>query len=88
MIIMVYHNNDPVVYHYFHFDIPCFPQALNHLGLCVVLDVVYNHLHGNGPFDDNSVLDKVRNFNLFSFRFPVYFIGGFSVFSGILFLCR
>ncbi|XP_057979256.1 pullulanase 1, chloroplastic isoform X3 [Malania oleifera] len=34
-------------------------QALNHIGLCVVLDVVYNHLHGSGPFDDNSVLDKI-----------------------------
>ncbi|XP_076946997.1 pullulanase 1, chloroplastic-like [Bidens hawaiensis] len=34
-------------------------QALNHIGLRVVLDVVYNHLHGNGPADDNSVLDKI-----------------------------
>ncbi|KAJ4720700.1 Pullulanase 1 chloroplastic [Melia azedarach] len=34
-------------------------QALNHIGLRVVLDVVYNHLHGSGPFDDNSVLDKI-----------------------------
>lgn len=34
-------------------------QALNHLGLRVVLDVVYNHLHGNGPHDRYSVLDKV-----------------------------
>uniref|UniRef100_A0A6N2M3E6 Glycosyl hydrolase family 13 catalytic domain-containing protein n=1 Tax=Salix viminalis TaxID=40686 RepID=A0A6N2M3E6_SALVM len=34
-------------------------QALNHIGLRVVLDVVYNHLHGNGPFDENSVLDKI-----------------------------
>ncbi|KDP30498.1 hypothetical protein JCGZ_16177 [Jatropha curcas] len=34
-------------------------QALNRIGLRVVLDVVYNHLHGNGPFDGNSVLDKV-----------------------------
>lgn len=34
-------------------------QALNHIGLRVVLDVVYNHLQGSGPFDDNSVLDKV-----------------------------
>lgn len=34
-------------------------QALNHIGLRVVLDVVYNHLHGSGPFDENSVLDKV-----------------------------
>lgn len=24
-----------------------------------MLDVVYNHLHGSGPFDENSVLDKV-----------------------------
>ncbi|XP_043704534.1 pullulanase 1, chloroplastic isoform X3 [Telopea speciosissima] len=34
-------------------------QALNRIGLRVVLDVVYNHLHGSGPLDDNSVLDKV-----------------------------
>ncbi|KAF6167691.1 hypothetical protein GIB67_017186 [Kingdonia uniflora] len=34
-------------------------QALNRLGLRVVLDVVYNHLHGSGPHDENSVLDKV-----------------------------
>ncbi|KAF9598351.1 hypothetical protein IFM89_027162 [Coptis chinensis] len=34
-------------------------QSLNRIGLRVVLDVVYNHLHGNGPHDDNSVLDKI-----------------------------
>ncbi|KAG8645291.1 hypothetical protein MANES_10G051700v8 [Manihot esculenta] len=34
-------------------------QAINRIGLRVVLDVVYNHLHGSGPFDENSVLDKV-----------------------------
>ncbi|KAK1409637.1 hypothetical protein QVD17_36166 [Tagetes erecta] len=34
-------------------------QALNCIGLRVVLDVVYNHLHANGPVDDNSVLDKI-----------------------------
>ncbi|KAL7614345.1 hypothetical protein Lser_V15G08164 [Lactuca serriola] len=34
-------------------------QALNFIGLRVVLDVVYNHLHGNGPVGDNSVLDKI-----------------------------
>ncbi|XP_038892369.1 pullulanase 1, chloroplastic [Benincasa hispida] len=34
-------------------------QALNQIGLRVVLDVVYNHLHGHGPFDPNSVLDKI-----------------------------
>ncbi|KAI5346028.1 hypothetical protein L3X38_013907 [Prunus dulcis] len=34
-------------------------QALNRFGLRVVLDVVYNHLHGSGPVDDNSVLDKI-----------------------------
>ncbi|RVW97678.1 Pullulanase 1, chloroplastic [Vitis vinifera] len=33
-------------------------QALNRIGFRVVLDVVYNHLHGSGPFDENSVLDK------------------------------
>ncbi|GJS41602.1 pullulanase 1, chloroplastic isoform X1 [Tanacetum coccineum] len=34
-------------------------QALNRLGLRVVLDVVYNHLHASGPTDDDSVLDKI-----------------------------
>ncbi|XP_052200202.1 pullulanase 1, chloroplastic isoform X2 [Diospyros lotus] len=34
-------------------------QALNHIGLRIVLDVVYNHLHGSGPIDENSVLDKI-----------------------------
>ncbi|PON33464.1 Glycoside hydrolase [Parasponia andersonii] len=34
-------------------------QALNHIGLRVVLDVVYNHLHGSGPSDENSILDKI-----------------------------
>ncbi|QHN78603.1 hypothetical protein HN51_055823 [Arachis hypogaea] len=34
-------------------------QALNHIGLRVVLDVVYNHLQGSGPFDEHSVLDKI-----------------------------
>ncbi|PWA76552.1 limit dextrinase [Artemisia annua] len=34
-------------------------QALNRLGLRVVLDVVYNHLHASGPTDDNSVYDKI-----------------------------
>ncbi|KAI3748562.1 hypothetical protein L6452_11718 [Arctium lappa] len=34
-------------------------SALNRLGLRVVLDVVYNHLHGSGPISDNSVLDKI-----------------------------
>ncbi|PIN04745.1 1,4-alpha-glucan branching enzyme/starch branching enzyme II [Handroanthus impetiginosus] len=34
-------------------------QALNRIGLRVVLDVVYNHLHASGPFDENSVLDKI-----------------------------
>ncbi|XP_022945721.1 pullulanase 1, chloroplastic [Cucurbita moschata] len=34
-------------------------QALNQIGLRVVLDVVYNHLHGCGPFDPSSVLDKI-----------------------------
>ncbi|KAL2899945.1 Pullulanase 1 chloroplastic [Bienertia sinuspersici] len=34
-------------------------QALNRIGLCVVLDVVYNHLNSNGPSDVNSVLDKI-----------------------------
>lgn len=34
-------------------------QALNRIGLRVVLDVVYNHLHASGPFDANSVLDKI-----------------------------
>ncbi|XP_022765473.1 pullulanase 1, chloroplastic isoform X2 [Durio zibethinus] len=34
-------------------------QALNHVGLHIVLDVVYNHLHASGPFDKDSVLDKI-----------------------------
>ncbi|GAB2222658.1 hypothetical protein Droror1_Dr00016778 [Drosera rotundifolia] len=34
-------------------------QALNHIGLRVVMDVVYNHVHGSGPSDEFSVLDKV-----------------------------
>lgn len=38
-----------------------FFQALNRVGLRVVLDVVYNHLHASGPFDRSSVLDKVVN---------------------------
>ncbi|KAI3472654.1 hypothetical protein Pfo_029175 [Paulownia fortunei] len=33
-------------------------QALNRIGLRVILDVVYNHLHASGPYDENSVLDK------------------------------
>lgn len=34
-------------------------QALNRIDLRIVLDVVYNHVHGSGPFDENSVLDKI-----------------------------
>ncbi|XP_073224055.1 pullulanase 1, chloroplastic isoform X2 [Cicer arietinum] len=34
-------------------------QALNRTGLRIVLDVVYNHLQGSGPFDEHSVLDKI-----------------------------
>lgn len=34
-------------------------QAVNRIGLRVVLDVVYNHLQGSGPFGENSVLDKI-----------------------------
>ncbi|KFK24885.1 hypothetical protein AALP_AA8G037300 [Arabis alpina] len=34
-------------------------QALNRIGLNVVLDVVYNHLHASGPHDKDSVLDKI-----------------------------
>ncbi|KAH9326336.1 hypothetical protein KI387_006514, partial [Taxus chinensis] len=34
-------------------------QALNHIGLRVILDTVYNHLHASGPNDKGSVLDKV-----------------------------
>ncbi|XP_038979468.1 pullulanase 1, chloroplastic isoform X2 [Phoenix dactylifera] len=34
-------------------------QAVNRIGLRVVLDVVYNHLAASGPLDENSVLDKV-----------------------------
>lgn len=35
-------------------------QALNRMGLRVVLDVVYNHLHGSGPSGYHSCLDKVQ----------------------------
>jgi len=45
----------------------CTFQALSHTGLRVVLDTVYNHLQGNGPFDEHSVLDKVRNYQEFFF---------------------
>ncbi|NP_001104920.1 pullulanase-type starch debranching enzyme 1 [Zea mays] len=34
-------------------------QALNRLGLRVVMDVVYNHLYSSGPFAITSVLDKI-----------------------------
>ncbi|EPS61390.1 hypothetical protein M569_13407, partial [Genlisea aurea] len=34
-------------------------QALNRIGLRVVLDVVYNHVYANGPYDEFSVLDKI-----------------------------
>ncbi|XP_073139703.1 pullulanase 1, chloroplastic isoform X2 [Henckelia pumila] len=34
-------------------------QALNRIGLRVVLDVVYNHLYASGPYDKDSVLDKI-----------------------------
>ncbi|KQJ81407.1 pullulanase 1, chloroplastic [Brachypodium distachyon] len=34
-------------------------QALNRLGLRVVMDVVYNHLNSSGPSGISSVLDKI-----------------------------
>ncbi|KAJ1270053.1 hypothetical protein BS78_06G025000 [Paspalum vaginatum] len=34
-------------------------QALNCLGLRVIMDVVYNHLYSSGPFSTTSVLDKI-----------------------------
>ncbi|MQL95806.1 hypothetical protein Taro_028473 [Colocasia esculenta] len=34
-------------------------QALNRIGLRVVLDVVYNHVHASGPHNDLSVLEQV-----------------------------
>nr|AHW98508.1 pullulanase precursor [Oryza brachyantha] len=34
-------------------------QALNRIGLRVVMDVVYNHLDSSGPFGVSSVLDKI-----------------------------
>ncbi|GAB2276821.1 Pullulanase 1, chloroplastic [Dionaea muscipula] len=34
-------------------------QALNRIGLRVILDVVYNHVYGSGPSDEYSVLDKI-----------------------------
>ncbi|KAJ6901773.1 hypothetical protein NC651_019520 [Populus alba x Populus x berolinensis] len=33
-------------------------DAIYFIGLHVVLGAVYNHLHGNGPFDENYVLDN------------------------------
>lgn len=38
-------------------------QALNRIGLRVVLDVVYNHIHGSGPSGIHSCLDKVITFS-------------------------
>ncbi|KAL9258456.1 Pullulanase 1, chloroplastic-like protein [Drosera capensis] len=35
-------------------------QALNRIGLRVAMDVAYNHVHGSGPSDEFSVLDKVK----------------------------
>ena len=37
-------------------------QALNRIGLRVVMDVVYNHLDSSGPCGISSVLDKVVTF--------------------------
>lgn len=54
-----YQQNE--MYHFF-----VYLQALNQIGLRVVLDVVYNHLHGSGPLDENSVLDKVIFYDWFS----------------------
>ncbi|KAI4339263.1 hypothetical protein MLD38_024223 [Melastoma candidum] len=34
-------------------------QALNQIGLRVIVDVVYNHLNASGPYDDSSILDKI-----------------------------
>ncbi|KAL3700593.1 hypothetical protein R1sor_018615 [Riccia sorocarpa] len=34
-------------------------QAINRMGLRVVLDVVYNHLHGSGPTGRHTVHDKI-----------------------------
>ncbi|KAL9258264.1 Pullulanase 1, chloroplastic-like protein [Drosera capensis] len=34
-------------------------QALNRIGLHVVMDVVYNHVHGSEPSDEISVLNKI-----------------------------
>jgi len=46
-------------------------QALNRLGLRVVMDVVYNHLYSSGPFAITSVLDKVASCFLVIFFLPV-----------------
>lgn len=46
-------------------------QALNRLGLRVVMDVVYNHLYSSGPFAITSVLDKVASYFLLIYFFPV-----------------
>jgi len=51
-----------------------FDQALNRIGLRVVLDVVYNHLYSSGAFGVNSVLDKVcpRSFLLWCSLLDLY----------------
>lgn len=34
-------------------------QALNHIGLRIMLDTVYNHLQWNMPFDEHYVVDRI-----------------------------
>lgn len=50
----------PIQWYFFKGDAAF--QAVNRIGLRVVLDVVYNHLAASGPLDENSVLDKVIDF--------------------------
>ncbi|KAL9318069.1 hypothetical protein ACSQ67_014586 [Phaseolus vulgaris] len=49
-------------------------KALNHIGLRVVLDVVYNHLQGSGPLEEHSVLDKVMNYHECFCIVPGYYL--------------
>lgn len=53
-----------LIFQWDYLFINLFIQALNHIGLRLVLDVVYNHLHASGPFDEDSVLDKVISWSL------------------------
>ncbi|WJX12520.1 Pullulanase 1, chloroplastic, variant 2 [Trifolium repens] len=50
-------------------------EALNHTGLCIVLDTVYNHLQGSGPSDAHSVLDKPEGSGIGNMTSTVLLLG-------------